>query len=128
MAQAQSKPKAPVKDAPVVTSLVLNDLATGQAIAKRDGKSLLVRYGDFPCLEVCSREKETCVVVHLPRGSQGDRLRVMVYYPERGKDPAGWYYHDFVKEVTKDRVEAKVAELLNLAGASRQAVPLDWTI
>lgn len=97
---AAQKQKAVAKEA-------FRDLETAKFFARRDGKPLLVRYGEFDCLKTCGRVTEG-VLCHLKPEADGKaKLRVMLY---RESD-AAWYYHEFDSPPTVEELRSRVRQL-----------------
>ena len=105
----------------------MTDLEAAKKLSIETRRPILVRYGDYPCLTVCTVTEKT-IVVHLDQDSGKPRLRLMVHSPGE----SCWYWDEWDKECpTKRAVEEKIKEfeaIRDKASKLSTTTTVDWLI
>jgi hypothetical protein len=119
MAKVKAKANKPDKEE-------FTSLETAKSIARVTGKDcVLVRYGDFQCLDVCPKVKGA-VRCRLPKDAGKERLRVLVFNDSND----GWYYEDIETKPTQcheiEGVMRGLRERLGVKVKAESAKTIDW--
>lgn len=103
-------------------------LETAKGMARLTGKDcVMVRFGDFDCLDVCPKVKGT-VRCFQAKDAGKERLRVLVYNPA----DAGWYYEDIEKKPSHcadvEKVRDGLRERLGVKMKAEAMGEINWDL